>query len=130
MISQSWVPGEVCAYLLCQTIQSVIMSLLPLLKYTRTPYIDWKLSTHPDQLRRILLNPLRPATVWFQRGDSIFSELIDQLEVSCKGIRMLVVFSRDVLSDRLREVQTVCAAEGDLKNVAVLHFGRQVLVPS
>lgn len=123
MISESWVPSEVCAYLLCQTTLLVMVSLLPLLKYARCPYIDRKLPTHPDQLRCILFNPPRPATVWLQSSHGIFSQLIEDSKVSCKGIGMLVVLGRDVLSDRLREVKAVCAAKGYLKDVAVLHFG-------
>ena len=35
---------------------------------------------------------------------------------------MLIVFGGDIRLDRLGELQRVCAAEGDLEDVAALHL--------
>ena len=54
--------------------------------------------------------------------DSIFAQLVDNLQVACEQVWMLVEFAADLGFDRLRELRSVCAPEWDLEDVAALHI--------
>jgi hypothetical protein len=61
--------------------------------------------------------------VWLERGDGIFSQLVNNLQVASKGIGVLVVFGGDVGSDCVREEKVVSATKGNGEDVAVGRHG-------
>jgi len=80
MVTEGWIPGEICSYL-----------------------INWEFPTHPDQLSSIGLELPYTTRVWLERGDGILSQLVDDFQVASKGIGVLVVFGGDVGPDCIGE---------------------------
>lgn len=86
-------------------------------------YIRREFASHIDQLCGIDLNLLNAATVRLHGVDGISAQLIDDFEISCESVWMLVVFGGNVGADRVGECDRVGAAEGNLEDVSRLHLG-------
>lgn len=66
-------------------------------------YIDGKLAPDPDKLGGILRKLRDPARMRLAYADGIAAQLVDDLEVALKHVRVLVVLGVDVLADGRRE---------------------------
>ena len=84
-------------------------------------YIHRELPTHPHQLRGICLDLPDAARVRFERIDGIFAQVVDDLEISREGVRVLVVLRRDVGLDGFGHGEITRAPKRDVEDVAALH---------
>jgi len=57
--------------------------------------------------------------MWLERGDSIFAQLVDDLQVACEGVWVLIVFCGNVGLDCIGEQQVVSPAKGNRQDVAI-----------
>ena len=123
MVTESWVPCEVCSYLLHRSLLVSYDILSVCMSNCAYTYMNWEFPTHPDQLSSIRLQLPYATRVWLERSDGIFSQLVDDLEVASKGIGVLVVFGGDVGSDCVGEEKIVSTTEGYREDVAVARHG-------
>ena len=93
----------------------------PLTMQCMNTHINRKLPPHPHKLRRVRLDLSHATTMGLSRGDGIFAQVVDDLEVAREGVRVLVVLCGDVGFDGRGKLELVCPAEGDLEDVAGLH---------
>ena len=85
---------------------------------SRISHIDREFTPHPRKLPRVGCDLLDPARMWFSHIHRISPQGIDHLQVLLEHIWVLVIFARDVLSDRGRQGEGIRLAKGQEEDIA------------